>query len=104
MSDYTDQSPDGHLTQAAWTVLVNTDRQNLSLDQITFEDEPPSQQAQARLPMEQLLGTSAAQKVKLRVSIILVLLVILVCVLNEGRVHKTSAHYVFLLYSQMFFG
>lgn len=25
-----DQSPDGHLTQAAWTVLVNTDRQNLS--------------------------------------------------------------------------
>lgn len=26
----TDQSPEGHLTQAAWTVLVNTDRQNLS--------------------------------------------------------------------------
>lgn len=26
----TDQSPDGHLTQAAWTVLLNTDRQNLS--------------------------------------------------------------------------
>lgn len=26
----TDESPDGHLTQAVWTVLVNTDRQNLN--------------------------------------------------------------------------